>query len=94
MALQFNLREFGTAFATRERGAEMRHAVLARIADERAVVLDFSAIENVSYSFADEFVGKLAAEREDLDVQVIHMVDSVAGIISTARERRASAVAC
>jgi hypothetical protein len=94
--LVFPLRDFGTTFGTRERGAELREAVLAR-APERAggVRIDFDEVTNVSYSFADEFVGKLAADLgADMEVELVNMRESVSRTVLSARERRTEAIAC
>jgi anti-anti-sigma regulatory factor len=95
MALLFSLREFGSAFATRGRGAELREAVLAKSADEPVVILDFTDVTNVSYSFADEFVGKLSsADPDSSKIELVNMAPSVGQIVLRARERRTSIVAC
>lgn len=94
MALLFSLREFGSTFATRGRGAELRDVVLARRTDEQTVVIDFADVTNVSYSFADEFVGKLASERPDgLRVELINMAGTVDQTVQRARQRRTGALA-
>lgn len=90
MAFVFDLREFGRTFATRERGAELRTAVLTRCNDEQLIV-DFAGVTNVSYSFADEFVGKLSCERPD--IELLNMATAVDPIVRRARERRGSAIA-
>lgn len=61
MALVFKMSAFGRAFATRERGAEVREAFLSHSAGEHATI-DFADIANISYSFADEFLGVLVAD--------------------------------
>lgn len=95
MALLFNLREFGSTFATRGRGAELREAVLDRCGDDSEVILDFAEVTNVSYSFADEFVGKLASDSaDDLKVKLINAAPSVDRTVERARQRRSGAVAC
>ncbi len=89
MAFVFGLREFGRTFATRGRGAELRDLVLDRAAGEAVVTVDFADVTNVSYSFADEFVGKLSAD--GTRVEVINMVDGVDHTVQRARDRRTSA---
>ena len=57
-------------------------------------MIDFADITNVSYSFADEFVGKLAAENSDaLTIELTNMSPAVQRIVCRAQERRAGIVA-
>jgi hypothetical protein len=57
--MRFRLHDRGTVFSTRPRGAALL-AELQTEADMASVVeVDFSGIETISYSFADEFVGNL-----------------------------------
>lgn len=89
MALLFSLREFGATFATRGRGSELREIVLAQCVDQRVVIIDFAEVTNVSYSFADEFVGRLSAESsQELDVELANMTVPVDRIIRSAQQRR------
>jgi hypothetical protein len=62
--MTFTLSDHGTVFATRKRGACMLAAL-----DSVPEVLDFSRVERVSYSFADEFVGKLLQRTHDRGLQ-------------------------
>ncbi|HVP02038.1 MAG TPA: DUF4325 domain-containing protein [Solirubrobacteraceae bacterium] len=95
MALLLRMRDFGTTFGTRERGAELREALLARASGEPILVIDFDEVTNVSYSFADEFVGKLAAEPGDrFELDLRNMRESVERTVETARQRRTGALAC
>ncbi len=59
----FSLSDFGRTFATRERGAELRDALLGEHPDATELTIDLDEVLNFSYSFADEFFGKLAGER-------------------------------
>lgn len=90
MAFVLSLHEFGRTFATRERGAELRDTVLTRCIDEPLIV-DFAGVTNVSYSFADEFVGRLSCVRPD--IELLNMASAVEPIVRRARERRSSAIA-
>jgi len=95
MALLFSLREFGSTFATRGRGAELREIVLARRADAQVVIVDFADVTNVSYSFADEFVGKLSAEHsQGLEIELANMAETVDRTVRSAQRRRTRVVAC
>jgi anti-anti-sigma regulatory factor len=88
MALTFVLNDFGQTFATRERGAELRSELLQQLADGRDVVIDFAGVTNVSYSFADEFLGKLCADPA-VNVASRNLSPRVARIADRATARRA-----
>jgi STAS-like domain of unknown function (DUF4325) len=89
MALIFTLGEFGRTFATRERGTELRDELIRRAGVQQDAVIDFAGVTNVSYSFADEFVGKLHADG-DLHVRLENAVPRVARVVTRAVERRAT----
>jgi STAS-like domain of unknown function (DUF4325) len=94
MALTFTLNDFGTTFATRERGAELREELLERAHEDDHVTVDFAGVTNVSYSFADEFMGKLCAET-NMRVEMLNAAARVAEIAGRAVERRSeNAVSC
>ena len=59
----FTVADEAANLGTRESGRQIRNKVrnLTQVEDER-VAIDFSGVEMVSSSFADEFVAKLAAE--------------------------------
>ena len=59
MTPRFSLSTHGTSFATRARGEELRLDALELAGEAPDLVLDFSGVARVSYSFADEFAGKL-----------------------------------
>jgi anti-anti-sigma regulatory factor len=90
MALRYILMEFGTSFATRGRGRDLREDLEAK-ASPGGVVIDFAGVTNVSYSFADEFVGKLGAGGVDLTVE--NMSPPVERSVLRAMTRRAGAPA-
>ena len=94
MAVVFRVGEHGYSFATRGRGAELRNEVVARTAENQAVILDFDGVTNVSYSFADEFVGKLSSDRPSHLVELANMTDTVGDTVRRAQERRTRPVAC
>jgi len=90
MEVRFELREFGTSFATRERGAEVREELLRRAGDADRVVVDLAEVQHVSYSFADELLGKLsAADNFSLDLEGAS--PNLDRTIQTAISRRAPA---
>lgn len=94
MAARFLLSEFGTSFATRGRGEELREQALKRASGSSALIVDFSGVRHVSYSFADEFAGKLVAEDDDLVVEVMNASDSVGRTVEDAVRRRTAPLAC
>jgi hypothetical protein len=83
--LRYDLKDFGTSFATRSRGREMREDLAERAPDHEAV-LDFSGVTNLSYSFADEFVGKLSAE--GFVLELVNMAPAVKRSVDRAVGRR------
>lgn len=92
MVTRFKLNEFSQTFATRERGSELREELSRRVGPAKAIVVDFDGVTNISYSFADEFLGKLLAEA-DIQVTVENAGPSVARIAGRAVERRAGVAA-
>ena len=54
--------EYGTDFGTREMGQKLREKLLPLINGDEKVVLDFTGINVVSNSFADECIAKLLLE--------------------------------
>lgn len=90
MVTRFKLNEFSQTFATRERGTELREELAQRAGSEKSVVVDFDGVTNISYSFADEFLGKLLAD-DDLQITVENARPGVARIAARAVERRAGA---
>jgi hypothetical protein len=93
MALHFALIEFGRAFATRERGTDLRDELLRRLEGADVVVVDFADVTNVSYSFADEFLGKLCADGGPT-VQLEQMTAGVERVVRRAINRRTAGAAC
>jgi hypothetical protein len=93
----FSLREFGQTFATRGRGKELREELLARMAGEDAVEVDFAGVTNVSYSFADEFLGVLMTS-SGADVPTASLANVEPAVQRVVRDaigrRRGEPVAC
>lgn len=58
----FLFSKYGTDFGTREMGATIRSELLALLDREVCVALDFSGVNVVSNSFADECIAKLLLE--------------------------------
>lgn len=55
----FRFINYGTDFGTRDMGAKLRNMLLPLITSHRRVMLDFSGVNVVSNSFADECIAKL-----------------------------------
>lgn len=58
----FNFREFGENLGTRPLGKRVREQLLPMIESNERVVLDFTGVNVVSNSFADECIAKLLLE--------------------------------
>jgi uncharacterized protein DUF4325 len=71
----------------------LRDELLAQHPEGGELEIDFAGVTNVSYSFADEFVGKLAS-RESVQLKLTNMVPSVQRSVDRASARRLAASAC
>ena len=60
--VEFKFIEYGTDFGTRDMGQKLRQKLLALIETGEKVVLDFTGVNVVSNSFADECIAKLLLE--------------------------------
>ena len=58
----FNFKEFGENLGTRPLGRRVREQLLPLIKQNDCVVLDFTGVDVVSNSFADECIAKLLLE--------------------------------
>ena len=58
----FSFREFGQNLGTRPLGKRVREQLLPLIEQNECVVLDFTGVDVVSNSFADECIPKLLLE--------------------------------
>jgi hypothetical protein len=88
--MQLSLADHGKTLATRPLGAKLRGGVTSQVDD--LVVLDFAGVLAVSYSFADEFIGRLAeiALRADggFEIHMLNASDEVLAVIDRAVELR------
>ena len=57
--VEFKFIEYGTDFGTRDMGMKLREKLLPLIKENDKVVLDFTGVNVVSNSFADECIAKL-----------------------------------
>jgi hypothetical protein len=60
--VEFKFIEYGTDFGTRDMGQKLRQKLLALIGAGDKVILDFTGVNVVSNSFADECIAKLLLE--------------------------------
>ena len=60
--VEFKFIEYGTDFGTRDMGQKLREKLLPLINGDEKVVLDFTGVNVVSNSFADECIAKLLLE--------------------------------
>ncbi|MDO4510630.1 MAG: STAS-like domain-containing protein [Bacteroidales bacterium] len=60
--VEFKFLQYGTDFGTRDMGAKIRNILLPLIKGEERVALDFTGVNVVSNSFADECLAKLLLE--------------------------------
>lgn len=60
--ITFSFREFGQNLGTRPLGKRVREQLLPLIEQNECVVLDFTGVDVVSNSFADECIAKLLLE--------------------------------
>lgn len=60
--VDFKFADYGVNFGTRAQGAELRKKLLPLIKGKERVVLDFTGVNVVTNSFADECISKLLLE--------------------------------
>lgn len=60
--VEFKFIEYGTDFGTRDMGQKLRQKLLPLIYGNERVILDFTGVNVVSNSFADECIAKLLIE--------------------------------
>ena len=60
--VEFRFLDYGTDFGTRDMGQKLRQKLISLISGGEKVVLDFTWVNVVSNSFADECIAKLLLE--------------------------------
>ncbi len=60
--VKFKFSQFGTDFGTRDMGAKIREQLRPLLDKDEKVVLDFTGVNVVTNSFADECIAKLLLE--------------------------------
>ena len=83
----FDLGALGRSFATRGRGAELREQLLKEATDSH-VEVDFTGVAHVSSSFADEFLGRLVTERQDITLELLGLTGDVERVVDQVLDRR------
>ena len=63
--MRIHVATFGRVFSTRDRGVRLRDEIQEQAKDAEILVLDFTDVFSVTYSFADEFVGGLVQASYD-----------------------------
>lgn len=87
--MQVRLADHGKTLATRPLAAKLRDGV--HLPSDEVIELDFEDVLAVSYSFADEFLGRLAAstlESGGPKVSVLNASDEVRSVLERALEHR------
>lgn len=84
-----SLSTFGTSFATRGRGQELREQILSDAGTADPLVIDLDGVKHVSYSFADELLAKLSTDA-DIDLEIVGASPSVQRTVEDAVRRRAA----
>ncbi len=90
--LLFDVAECGSVFSTRGRARAARQALLARLHGQEVVELDFGGVRSFSYSFADEFLGKLLTDLDDhvALVRVLRVPPELRASLAATAQRRAA----
>ena len=57
--VEFKFAQYGENFGTREMGAKIRQELLVLLEGDERIVLDFTGVNVVTNSFADECIAKL-----------------------------------
>lgn len=60
--VEFKFADYGTDFGTRDMGAKLRGLLRPMLDSDERVVLDFTGVNVVTNSFADECIAKLLLE--------------------------------
>jgi anti-anti-sigma regulatory factor len=87
--MHFSLAKHGLVFLTRDRGARMRAELLeARDTATGPLTIDFAGVQSASYSFVDEFVGKLAESMAPDAPRLVNLPPMIARTIESSLRRR------
>lgn len=92
MSFTCRLSEFGSTFATRPRGLELREDLIRRVGQQTSITIDLVGVLSLSYSFADEFVAALLEEsrngRVPFHVEIVGASPEVERVVKRAIDIR------
>ena len=99
--MRFEFRQLGDVFSTRERGAKVRADIaeaLREIDQDEPLLLDFEGVQLISFSFADEVVGRFVQDRAagelgERAIVVLNASDEIVHPVRSSMERRKLIVA-
>jgi hypothetical protein len=77
--MHIKLNESGSVFSTRSRGVRLLANLEIELAPDRLVV-DLDGVQHISYSFADEFIGKLVQRAIELQAPLPEFVNIEPGV--------------
>jgi hypothetical protein len=82
----------GTDLASRQTAATVRYNVASAVSSGNKVIIDLSSVESVSYSYADELFGVIAASRGFdwlvENVKIVYAKEHVLRVIAEVINRR------
>jgi anti-anti-sigma regulatory factor len=84
-----SLSTYGTSFATRGRGEELRERILTDVDTVDPLVIDLDGVKHVSYSFADELLAKLSTDA-GITIEIVGASPSVQRTVDEAVRRRSA----
>ncbi len=94
--MRFEFRQRGDVFSTRERGSRVRAEIVETLRgteQDEPLLLDFEGVQLISFSFADEVIGRLVQDRAagelgERAIVVLNASDEVIHPIRSSMERR------
>jgi len=90
--IKYPLSGYKSGFGTRQSGIKMRNEVVNYLLGAPSIELDFTNINIISSSFADEFIGKLCLEMGPIDffsrVSIVNVNNTIKVIINKAIMQR------
>lgn len=87
--MRFSLVDHGLVFSTRSRGSRMRADLLEMMGGgSPQVTIDFDGVQSASYSFLDEFIGKLVESMTPNAPRLVNVPPMIARTIESSLRRR------
>jgi anti-anti-sigma regulatory factor len=88
------MRKWGSVLSERDLGANIRKEIINDLRTKKSIVIDFSGVEMINSSFADEVFGKLIAdlgmEKAKKSLAITNVSETVKVIINEAIATRMS----